>query len=146
MKTSPVWRTEDERYWKWRKEEKYWTEQWHRTLKWKKKKTSKIPDLHLIASSNQWKTLTQKNETLQVGSAQEPFPHADKGSANTHKPKSILVAALQLDSKGDGWKAGRKGNNGCNPIKLFIGEWQNALFLFYSTVYFIQWKSFKAFF
>lgn len=68
-------------------------------VKGKKNKT-KIPDLHLNANSNQWKTLTQESETLQEGSAQEPFPHADKGSANTHDPKSILVAALQLDSKG----------------------------------------------
>lgn len=69
-------------------------------VKEKKKTKQKIPDLHLNANSNQWKTLTQESETLQEGSAQEPFPHADKGSANTHDPKSILVAALQLDSKG----------------------------------------------
>lgn len=54
--------------------------------------------------------------------------------------ESPLLAALQLESNGTGWKAGRKGNNGYRPMKLFIGVWRKAQRLFYSAVYFIQWE------
>lgn len=96
-----------------------------KTLK-RKKKTPKSLTCIENASSNQWKTLKQKSKVLEAGSAEEPSWYTNEGDASTQEWKSILVAALQLDSNGAGWKAGRKGNNGYNPRKLFIVQWRKA--------------------
>lgn len=68
-------------------------------FKVKGKNKTKIPDLHLNASSDQWKTLTQKRETLQVGSAQEPFPHADKAALTLTIPSPFWLQHYSWTAK-----------------------------------------------
>lgn len=94
----------------------------------RKKKNHNKKSLTCIenASSHQWKTFKQKSKVLEVGSAEEMSWYTKEGNASTREWKPISVTALQLDSNGAGWKAGRKGNNGYKTRKLFIAEWGKA--------------------